>query len=144
MKRPKKRYMSRFVCPKHGEYLEPQFIRGTRQRFYGCPAYKHDDCDYSVEGEPPYKAYGNVARDFDAYGVPQDAQVVPTKRYATYLNRKEAYEDILRMNFEAVSNFLLIKRLLPNIHKLGFKKTVSDVREDLETVRRLGRLPEED
>jgi len=129
--------MKRFICPRDGSYLGKRVGANKKGAFYGCPLYKDEGCDFSVEFDPPHKAYGVIAEAHDQLGISQEFQDVPTKRYAEMLERERLYNEILDKHLSAVRDFRSIKRLLPKIHAIGLKKkTLDDVRADLEDRRR--------
>lgn len=122
----------------------PRSGKNGKGKFYGCPSFTDTGCDYSVEFDPPHYAYGVVAEAHDQFGVSQEFQDVPSARYAVVMKAYDAYEDLLKDNFDAVSDFRRIKGLLPVAQKLGFKKkTVDEIREDLLKIHCNGALARE-
>lgn len=146
-KKPKQTHKSRFFCPKHGTELASK-RSGNAGKFYGCKEFHTDGCDFSVEGDPPHRAFGDVAKDFNMedgrpyFGRSVEPQLVPTVRHATETDRAQKYYDLLSMNLNASSDFRVIRdKLLPQIHKIGLKKkTIDDVRSDIEQIRSTGKL----
>lgn len=139
-----KQTKKRFFCPKHGSELKSK-RSGKAGGFWGCPEYP--DCDFTVEGDPPHRAYGEVAKDFNMadgrpyFGRSVEFQEVPTVRHATETDRAQKYYDLLSMNLDASSDFRVIRdKLLPQIQKMGLKKTIDDVRNDIEKIRSTGKL----
>lgn len=66
---------------------------------------------------------------------------MPTKRYARFLRAHERYVDLLRDNWDASAHdFRKIRAMLPTIKKLGFKRTIDEVRTDLQTIHSEGDL----
>lgn len=133
MTKKRKTHMKRFVCPRDGSYLVSRGGKGGHGRFWGCPCFKEDGCDFSVEFDPPHKAYGTIAAAHDQLGISQEFQTVPTKRESERQERERLYGQLLDENKGAVTDFRKIRNLLPLVHALGLKKkSLDDVRRDLE------------